>query len=204
MDKTLFWKNDQQKFKIFQIGFNKCGTRSLHHFFHKNKVKSQHYDAGKIASTMLRHYSNGEPLVDIRYRDIVFFGDIENIYDHNEPIYIPQLLFKELYKQYPKSKFILNIRDKNKWLKSRCLHGNGEYLTLISEKLGKTEEEVVEIWDLEWDKHINNVKDFFKDKPDKLIIYNIEKDSIHKIINFFKNDLKLDSKLYKHLGKTKI
>ena len=193
-------KNNQ--FKIFQIGFNKCGTRSIHHFFEKNGIKSIHYDKGRLAKTILIRNYNNKLLLDNKYNKYTVFTDMENIRSNMFPIYIPQLFFKKLYYQYPNSKFILNIRNKQKWLKSRCAHRNGNYLKIISNKLKKTEEEVVLHWSNEWDIHINNVKLFFTKKPGKLLIFDIENDDIQKLINFFRNDFNLDEQHYIHKGKS--
>ena len=194
------FKNNQ--FKIFQIGFNKCGTRSIHHFFQKNGIKSIHYDNGRLAKTILIRNYNNKLLLDNKYNKYTVFTDMENISSYMFPIYIPQLFFKKLYYQYPNSKFILNIRNKQKWLKSRCAHINGNYLKIISNKLKKTEEEVVLHWSNEWDIHINNVKLFFTKKPGKLLIFDIENDDIQKLINFFRNDFNLDDQHYIHKGKS--
>ena len=35
--------------KIFQIGFNRCGTGSLYNFFKENGFISIHWDSGEIA-----------------------------------------------------------------------------------------------------------------------------------------------------------
>ena len=65
---------DVNKVRVFQIGFNKCGTRTLFKFFQKNNVPSVHYDGGQIAGSLYRHYQNKDPLIDIRYRKKVFFA----------------------------------------------------------------------------------------------------------------------------------
>lgn len=201
-----YYEKSKNKFRIFQIGFNKCGTRSLNHLMKRNNIKSVHYGGGKIAETMFRHYKNNEPLIDIRYRDIVFFSDMESVVKPKTPLYVAQTLFKELYQQYPNSIFLLNVRDKEKWLLSRINHGNRkhevEYLKTICEKTGMSEEETIDYWSNEWDKHIKNVLDFFKNKPGKLIVYNIEKQPIESLVKKLKPFINLNSELYKHLGKT--
>ena len=41
--------------KIFQIGFNKCATVSLHKFFESNGLKSIHWDKGRLAKTIYKN-----------------------------------------------------------------------------------------------------------------------------------------------------
>lgn len=128
--------------KIFVIGFNKTATSSFHELFLSNGLKSQH--------------------------EGVWQTDKYDCFSDN-----PELNnYKELYKNYPNSIFILNTRGLNSWLLSRAMHCQyhkqtwGYPLTkkIVSEWIDKRYEEYVEILN------------FFKDTPKKLIIVNIEKD----------------------------
>ena len=65
-----------------------------------------------------------------------------------------------------------------------------------------TKEEVNEKWRKDYKEHIENVISYFSDKPNKLLVFDIEKDSIDRL-NLFFSDLSLNSKFYKHHGKTK-
>lgn len=197
------YRKTKNKLRVFQIGFNKCGTRSLFHLFKDSGVPSVHYDGGKIANSMFRHHKNNRPLIDLRYKNIVFFSDMENVLI-DKPIYVSLNLYKKLDKQYPNSKFILNIRDKKNWLKSRSVHKEGEYLKENAKKNGVSEEEMIQIWSQEWDEHIKNVLLYFQNKPNKLLVFNIEKNKIDKLIHFFRPYLKLNKSKYQHYGKTKI
>ena len=203
-----YYENSKNKFRIFQIGFNKCGTRSLNHLFKKNGIKTIHYGGGKIAETMFKHYKKNEPLIDIRYRNITFFSDMESIVNPETPLYVSQHLFKNLYYQYPNSIFILNIRNKDNWIKSRLNHGSKsnevKYLKIIMSKMNMSRKEVIKLWSEEWDTHIKNVKEFFNDKPNKLIIYNIETEPIDVLITKLKPYININKELYKHIGKTNI
>ena len=61
--------------KIFQIGFNKCATRSLAYLFHMNGVPSVHWDRGMLSRRMEENYSHGENLMD-GYEDFTFYSDM--------------------------------------------------------------------------------------------------------------------------------
>ena len=148
------------------------------------------------------NHSKNQPLLNEQYKDVVFFSDMEYIKDNKDPLYVAPIFFKQLARDYPNSYFILNTRPKNNWLTSRILHGDGSYLKDISNKLNLSEEEVVANWSLQWDQHHNRVKSFFKHLPGRLIIFDIEKDNISKIIDFFSPLGKLKSIHYKHKGKT--
>jgi hypothetical protein len=192
---------DYSKFRIFQIGFHKCGTTTLFKLFQKNGIPSVHYDSGFLADSIHNNHKKNKPLLDFNYRKKVFFSDMENIYNKDCILYIPQKYFKDLDREYPNSKFILNIRDKDNWIKSRCKHDNGFYLKSISVILNKSESEVVEMWKSEWDTHNLNVINYFKDRPNDLLIFNIEKDRPQKIYKFFKPYITLNMRHYSHYNK---
>ena len=192
--------------KVFQIGFSKCGTSSLNMFFNENGVASVHHDFGKLAMSMYHNSKDGKPLINPEYNDYYVYTDMERMYG-DPPINIGMILFKELDKQYPGSKFILNTRDKQAWLKSRSLHpmskANPTTILEVSQKiLHKTEEEVLAQWSKEWDDHHRAVKAYFKNRPNDLLVYDIENDSPRKIAEFFKDNFYLDPQLYAHINKT--
>ena len=63
----------KNKIRVFQIGFNKCGTRSLFKFFKKNGIESIHYDKGNIAISMFNNFNQNKKLIDKKYAGVVFF-----------------------------------------------------------------------------------------------------------------------------------
>ncbi len=164
--------------KIFQIGFNKCGTTSLHRFFLANGLTSVHWARGKIARKLYLNHTAGQPLLsgmdkydcftDFEAPEICLFG---NQY------------FKELYAQYPGSFFILNTRDKAAWLRSRALHANGFLLKMMRMQFGFSPKEASEYWSHEWDTHHSRVRDFF-DSKDCLLVFDIEQDDPQKLVGF--------------------
>ena len=192
--------------KIFIIGFNKCGTRTLHHFFKKNGLNSCHYicknnKSRNIASCIYRNKQEGKLLLDcIDNYDV--YSDMENI--HSTTLLYAQYLFKELDKQYPNSKFILNTRNVEKWLTSRQKHqgGKGIYVKKCKKKLGLNDEEIFKHWEKEWYDHHIDVIEYFIDRPDDLLIFDIEQESPDKIVDFFKGHIELDASKYTHRGKT--
>lgn len=190
--------------RIFQIGFNKCGTLTLADFFWSNNIKSVHYDNGIIAVRIHDNYVHSQPLLYGLDPNVIGFFDMEMIFT-NPPIFISQQLFKKLDQQYPGSKFILNTRDKEAWLKSRSLHmvdPQTNYLEYLANKNNVSNEEMLSQWSREWDEHHKAVLMYFKDRPDDLLVYNIETDKPEKIVEYFKGIYKLDASKYQHLHKT--
>lgn len=164
--------------KIFQIGFNKCGTTSLFHFFKKNGIPSVHHSFNgiRISKRIYDNLSKGLPLLD-SIDDFVFYSDME----WGQQLYAYKL-FRELDNQYPKSKFILNIRNIDNWLKSRLDHQR--YMAKDMKRLNLTMDEVLSYWAEDFISHNQSVKDYFKDKPKKLLIFDIEKDDPRNISTF--------------------
>lgn len=195
--------------KIFIIGFNKCGTRTLHHFFKNNGLASCHYkcenenkNKKNIASQIYKNKYENKLLLDgIDHYDV--YSDMENIYSNT--LLYAQYLFKELDTQYSNSKFILNTRNVEKWLTSRQKHphGEGKYVEICKEKLGLSNEEILKHWEKEWYDHHIDVIEYFIDRPNNLLIFDIEQETPDKIVDFFKEHIELDSSKYSHRGKTK-
>jgi len=169
---------------IFQIGFNKCGTTSIHQFFLNNGIRSVHWEGGKIADEIIKNQSTENPLGI--YSSFEAFTDFENPYKN----YYPHLThYKLLDEKYPNSIFILNKRNVDDWIISRMNHisPNGEKYVDLFRRVNKieTNEKVIEIWRKQWDRHINSVNEYFKNY-DKFICFDISKpeDLIEPISKF--------------------
>jgi len=215
-------------YPIFQIGFNKCGTTSLHDFFVKNGYLSHHWDGGNIARTIKENIDSQNILKG--YPENSFFSDMESS-SVSEDIF-GQYYFQKLNECYRSARFILNIRDKNKWIKSRLNHRHhtddrrwkfGEYnlpayakdsmfrlgdLLNINFRKDKGSnssdgpELLKKIWSAQWDSHIYEVTNYFKKiEPWKLLVFDVEKDNIYKLIDFFK-DLNLNKERWGISNKT--
>lgn len=192
--------------KVFQIGFSKCGTSTIAEFFNLNGIPAIHHDFGHLATSIFANAANGKALIAPQYINYVVFTDMERMYD-DPPLNVGLSLFKELDQQYPGSKFILNTRDKNAWLKSRAAHpvgsNNGPTLLQLNTQILQTSrEEVIARWGAEWDTHHAAVLEYFKDRPNDLLVFNIDNDGPEKLVAFFKDDFKLQAKLYPHKNKS--
>lgn len=131
-----------RKRKIFVIGFNKTGTITFHKLFSQNGLKSQH--KSKLwEDEKFDCFSDG--------------GD-----------YKP---FKEYFNKYPDSVFILNTRQLDKWIISRCKHcietGQTWFYPFTTELFTDTVNRR--------QTHFLDVMDFFKTNPSRLLIVDISK-----------------------------
>jgi Sulfotransferase domain len=179
--------------KIFQIGFHRCGTRTLYHFFHDNGIKSCHWENGDLAKKIYFNYYHSNKLL-YGYDNYVFFSDMEAFTN------LHAFKFYKLFNiQYPNSKFILNIRNVDDWILSRLKHNDGRYKEKLKKHHNLTDDELINFWKNDWELHIKNVMNYFKNS-DNLLIFNIDKDEPQNILNFL--ELKLDLKFWKHYGKS--
>ena len=171
--------------KIFQIGFNRCGTNSLAHFFHRNGYPAVHWDRGKLAASMLQNDLLGRPLLT-GYDGYVFFSDMERAHSN----YAHVEYYQKLDAEYPGSRFILNTRDRERWLDSRCRFADGQYLQKACAFYGKPAANVRKIWSDAWDQHLENVSVYFAGR-DNLLRFDIEREDGRALQVFFA-DLQLD------------
>lgn len=210
--------------KIFQIGFNKCGTSSIHHLFSKyttNRIKSIHWDNGFLAKSMYdRMLAKESSLLSDWYQQYSVFTDMESIFIERQKLHIVHMYeyFKILDQQYPGSKFILNTRHIDNWIQSRLKHKinsiiiNNQIVPISKKilywqlytKLTKTpnKDDIVELWKNQWNHHHNNVIQYFIDRPKDLLIYNIDiENNLNKFINFFQ-DIKFTTSTLPQMNKS--
>lgn len=141
--------------KIFVIGFNKTATSTFHKLFLKNNLKSQHDTVWQV-------------------NDYDCFSDNGNLNN-----------FKKLDMDYPNSIFILNTRSLDKWLISRFQHGITEKWSngLETNWAYPCTDTLCKTWINERETYYLDVFNYFKYKPDKLIVVNIDKDNWQQFIS---------------------
>jgi hypothetical protein len=190
------------KFRVFQVGFNKCATVSICHFFRDNGFKSVHWDQNKLAQKMKENVELGKNVIS-GYENFDVFTDMEGYSkDASSYIYAYMDYFQEMYEDNPNSKFILNTRSRSKWILSRLKHGRGSYARDLCKFNNCTQDELISQWNKEWYQHHLNVIEFFSDKPEKLLLFDIENDSPEMIIDFLKDEMKLDTTKWIHHHKS--
>lgn len=189
--------------KIFQIGFNKCGTGSLHKFLLKNNINSVHFKRGEIARTIFKNYNSGEPLLT-GLDDYQAFTDMEWV-THECELSVGTDLYKELYQEYPDAVFILNTRNIDKWLKSRISHNGGSYLSRYRSILDLPKDNIIEHWRERYLKHISDVELFFSDNKDaNFIHWKIDDCENHQLADFLiQAGFDIRNKIVPHSHKSK-
>jgi hypothetical protein len=187
-------------FKIFQIGFNKCGTKTLHHYFSRNGIKSVHWDEGRLAQRMFANLANDKNLL-AGYEQFDVFTDMEFL--NKSGIYLEAYkLFPHLASQYPNALFILNTRDREAWIRSRLEHGkNLSYAHRSMLHYNVTSiRDLTDRWRIEWERHHSQVMLFFARTAFRFLVCRIETDLPH-ILNEVLPECKLDPALFRVKGK---
>ena len=201
--------------KIFIIGFNKTATRSLHSFFKNNGLPSVHWDKSYLVKCFERNIVLGKKLLTDgvvktppynsrgRYEDMVVFSDMTYPKTDQES----KDYYKRLDLDYPNSKFILNIRDTESWIKSRFKHAKGilyrnhlEFYGLDDNPTGR--DVLKSIYKKMHENHHKDVLEYFKNRKDDLLIFDIQSDDIDKVIKFFEGVYKLNPKHMVHQGRS--
>ena len=138
--------------RYFQIGFKRCGTTALSCFFERNGIPAVHFDDGKLGRRMQRNQAEGIPLLSGYERYDAFtnmeYVDRKNWFDGFR-------CWRELMETYGNSRFILNTRNKDNWLRSMAALGQGrrslkqEYYR--ARYCTNDPARLAEIWSRDWD-----------------------------------------------------
>lgn len=152
--------------KIFVIGFNKTGTTSFDALFKNLGINSTH---------------------DCSYIPVLNIIDEYDAFTDGD-----HLNFQEYFNKYPDSLFILNTRPMKKWLISRYKHA--EHHQFQDCWCWPISEEKTNNWITTRETHHKNVIQFFKNKPNKLLLINIEQNgwenTVIKYLQKFNNIIK--------------
>ena len=156
--------------KVFGLGLSKTGTQSLAAALNSLGVKTKHHP---IDRQTLQELKSGEYRLSILNR-------YDGLVDTPIPPY-----YAQLDEVYPGSKFILTIRDKNAWLSSAERHwrtvkayrGRNPDADRVREFVCAVVYGSVDFnpdrFSYVYDTHERNVRQYFKDRPDDLLILNI-------------------------------
>ena len=178
---------------IFQIGFNKCGTSTFHRYLRANRVKSVHWDEGRLAQRMFANLANGDKLLR-GYECFEASTDME--YLGRTGTYLEGYkLFPYLVEQFRDAVFILNTRDREAWIRS-WFAWRGDYAARHRLHYNvTTNEELANLWRAEWDRHHHRVTDYFAGRPHRFFVCTIETDLPH-LLNEKLPEYRLDSNFY--------
>ena len=169
MDRSTFY---------FQIGFNKCGTTSIAAFFNRSGIPCVHFDRGRLGRQMQSNLLDNLPLLtgyDDRYRAFTDMG-----YFASDDYFEGFKRHLEMMDAYADSKFILNTRNRENWIRSMFNYyadrgSNVAVFQYWQYRYGTTDRDALaDCWRQEWDVHHENV---IAEVPgDRLLVFDIEQD----------------------------
>lgn len=158
--------------KIFGIGLGRTGTKSLTKALNLLGFNIVHYP---IDESVLEELQNGSYKLSI-------LNTCDGITDITVAPY-----YAQLYKEYPGSKFILTTREKCSWIESMKIHWNQK-----TDDINAPEYELkmkiryflraavygclqynIDRLSYVYNQHMKNVLEYFEDKPDALLVIDI-------------------------------
>jgi hypothetical protein len=173
--------------RIFQIGFNKCGTNSIYRFLQRSGIFATRYNRGQLATTIRDNISAGLKPLAGQFDGFSAFTDINHL-TRDEVVEGGQY-FRTFHAYYPTSYFVLNTRDKEGWLRDRQKQGGGTYARRYASALDLHDEsDVVQRWSQDWDRHHQAVIDYFADKPGRLLVHDINSGNPQAMVDFLAPD----------------
>ncbi|SDJ99406.1 glycosyl transferase family 90 [Aliiruegeria lutimaris] len=159
---------------VFQIGFNRCGTKFITELFQANGYEARHWGQGGLAEDIFYAKATGQvPLTD--WPKARLFSDLESVHRYDRPMLEAFKEFRFLEEQFPEAVFLLNERDPEAWAASRASHHDGQYIRFHAHHLGLPINEVPQFWLRDWERHISDVLTHFEGN-ERLIRYNIDSD----------------------------
>ena len=202
--------------KVFFIGFNKCGTKTLHYFFLANGYRSMHhrfrpliYDyiprrfwprhTMKNAARLIENnISAGRPIL----RGLHWYRVYSDLtYSRKGRVIEACRHFRALHSACPDAYFVLNLRPVENWVRSRAAHDGGEFIRHYASLLSLSESAVKEEWRRMFAAHNDEVTAYFGESQ-RFMTFDIENNPPARLQALLKDDFELDLKLWKHMGAT--
>jgi len=199
--------------KVFCIGYNKTGTTSLTKFMRLNEFllapqKPFEYNLNSYV------YGNSSTFIKMIKNDYYLYNFFQDV-----PFSLPNF-YKDLDREFENGKFILTVRnDVDQWYKSlisyhKYMFGDlrnpssisylyeGWVYQLLTKVYGCPTYDPYneQILKKSYIDHIQNVKEYFSNKPNKLLVLNLETDTPKKLESFL--DIPLSDESFPHINKS--
>ena len=174
--------NISGRFRIFLLGFNRCGTTSFHHFFNSNQISSVHWYGNELARCLQRNCRLRvlRPLHGIdrwtAYSDLIAVPGSPwgSSTPYDGPLIEANRFFPQLHRAYPNSLFILNTRDPGAWIDSRFQHDQGRFAEAYRRSVAhlgiSTDNQLSAFWLQQWREHHQAVRTYFQAHSDSCFL----------------------------------
>jgi hypothetical protein len=164
--------------KVFGIGLSKTGTTSLTAALRLLGYRAYQAPADLVTQVeVYRFFATGEAAIHLSVLKV-----LDALTDM--PVYC---LYQPLDKAYPGSKFILTVRGKQAWLRSYQGHWHrhpdmfrerpdsvlAHYTHFLNARLYGTQSADPQLLSRAYDRHIAEVLDYFRDRPQDLLVLDI-------------------------------
>ncbi len=157
--------------KIFCIGLNKTGTRSINTALNMMKLRAAHHHvpSGRIGEIFKYNLENNEKILSGLENYVAYSDWIDMEGTNND-------FFKIMDQQYPGSKFIYTDRNLESWIESRIKHIKKidrleSYQKMYPDSIWYNMN--TDAWREEYRNHKQDVLDYFKDREKDLLIFNV-------------------------------
>ena len=179
--------------ELFLLGFNKCGTTSLHKFFRDQGLKSAHCWIG--SKNLAMECASHVDVTDCHraFSNWQVFSDFTFL--KGDRFLEPLDMYPLWRKSYPNAYFILNDRHLEDWVKSRRAHKGGDFLNRYLDFSGLSECEAVDQWVKKFLAHRASVLSFFQGDS-KFCHFMVGQDSIKKVVGFLSADYHLSADFF--------
>jgi hypothetical protein len=179
--------NKRLKPKIFIVGFNKCGTTTLHQYFKSNNLRSVHWDGGRMAVAMQANCIASRPIMSGYDRAFTVFSDM--VFLNRKILIEGNAQFRNMDADYPQSYFIYNTRNIDDWIASRLTHDGGRFFESSKAAFHTNDKDkTIKIWK---DTRYNfeaDIRQYFHSSP-RFLELDINAPAPQKIVNgFLKRD----------------
>lgn len=173
--------------RVVQIGFHKCGTRSFQQLFEgaghpvvQHKVRPK-FRPSRNAAVIMRDNLRAGRKIFAGIEHFTFYAGL--IHQTESDSFEPIRHFREMLRDYPDTVLLLNVRDREDWIRSRLKHGHGEFAQRVMRQRGiATLDALADLWRQDWDNHLADVRAFMADRPEQLVEFNLDTGSVQDFV----------------------
>lgn len=179
--------NNRDLPRVVLVGFNKCGTRSFTRLFESAGHKAIHrkirepWRLRRNAAQMMRNNLAAGRKVFAGLEGYTLYTDL--VYQTRRECFEGFRRFREILRDYPDTILLLNLRDREDWIRSRMRHGHGEFATrVMHQRKVDGLEALAQLWRRDWDAHLADVRQFMAAFPTQWVEFDLDTDPVTRLV----------------------